>query len=206
MVTLVMVEHYVPSTGRKAVLYRLVEVRKDDLNLLQWRTDKHTVKHWGQWTPLHIHSVCLLISHIMINTIILVTDSIIIQCLDYTYSNVYRSLDAAFISISSRSIAWSVRAIHWLEKERESEWASEWVCERVCEWVGEWVCEWVGEKVSEWVSEYVRECVSEWVNWWASECSHILELRDSLTTFVVFLYNDSSDPLLRTSSVGLKSS
>ena len=36
-----------------------------------------------------------------------------------------------------------------------------------------------------------------------SECSHILELRDSLTTFVVFLYNDFSDPLLRTSSVGL---
>ena len=41
MVTLVMVEHHVPSTGRKAVLYRLVGVRKDDLNLLQWSTDKH---------------------------------------------------------------------------------------------------------------------------------------------------------------------
>ena len=171
MVTLVMVEHHVPSTGRKAVLYRLVGVRKDDLNLLQWSTDKHTVKHCGQWTPLHIHSVCLLISHIMINTIILVTDSIIIQCLDYTYSNVYRSLDAAFISISSRSIAWSVRAIHWLEKEREwvlSKWvssvrvcvrASEWVSECVSEWVCEWVCEWV----SEWVSVWESECVSEWV-------------------------------------------
>ena len=136
-------------------------------------THKHTVKHWGQFTPLHIHSVCLLISHIMINTIILVTDSIIIQCLDYTYSNVYRSLDAAFISISSRSIAWSVRAIHWLEKEREwvteqvseyvREWASEWVS--VSEWVreGEKVSEWVSVRVSEWVSMWVSECVSEWV-------------------------------------------
>ena len=103
---------------------------------------------------------CLLIWHIMINTIILVTDSIIIQCLDYTYSNVYRSLDAAFISISSRSIAWSVRAIHWLEKERE------WVTEQVSEYVREWASEWV----SDWASEWVCERVGEWSEWvWVSE-------------------------------------
>ena len=173
MVTLVMVEHHVPSTGRKAVLYRLVGVRKDDLNLLQWRTDKHTVKHWGQWTPLHIHSVCLLISHIMINTIILVTDSIIIQCLDYTYSNVYRSLDAAFISISSRSIAWSVRAIHWLEKERE--WLTEQVSEYVREWASEWVCEWV----SGWESK-LSECASEWIPWVCGSVSFNMSARVSL--------------------------